>query len=410
MLVVQKFGGTSVADIQRINNVANIVISRIKQGDSIVVVASAMAGVTNNLVKMAEENFKIFSNEELAEYDSILSTGEQVSTALLALALQNKGYKAKSFLGWQIPVRTDSCYSNAKILEILPAQLTDCIMQGVIPVVAGFQGVSSEARISTLGRGGSDTTAVAISAALKADLCEIYTDVDGVYTADPRIVKSARKLEFLSYQEMLELAIQGAKVLQTRSVEIALKYKVPLTVLSSFKPNEKGTLLLDENQINSKKNNEKITAIAASDDEVEFFLKGLDKQNGFDEIKRLSDELGSLEVLMQEDLPSENELEIKFSAKRKDFFKIKTKLDYLKEKNKLDDFVIKENIAKISIIGAGMKTNLVAKEVLINTLKSRSINIYTMFVSETKITCLVFDEYFELAQRILHDAFELDKK
>lgn len=405
-LVVQKFGGTSVGDTDRIKNVAQKVKKEIDAGNQVVVVVSAMAGVTNQLVKYCQE---ISPDYSLEEYDVVVSTGEQVTIGLLAMALQAIGVPAQSWTGWQVPVLTDAAASKARINQIDADGLNACLARGMVPVVAGFQGINERGRVTTLGRGGSDTSAVALAAVLKADRCDIYTDVDGVYTTDPRFVKNARKLDRVTYEEMLEMASLGAKVLQTRSVELAMKYRVNLRVVSSFEQNPVGTTICDERDIVEK---EIISGITCSRDEAKITLVGVQDKPGvsaavFDAMAQANI---CIDMIVQSDSPDGTHTDMTFTLPESEIGRALSVL----EKNKADigyrNVIADSDCAKISLIGVGMRTHTGIAQKMFAALSAKGINVQTISTSEIKISVLIAAEYAELAVRALHNAFHLENK
>lgn len=405
-LVVQKFGGTSVGDTDRIKNVAQKVKSEIDAGNRVVVVVSAMAGVTNQLVRYCQEISPDYSPQE---YDVVVSTGEQVTIGLLAMALQAIGVPARSWTGWQVPVLTDNAASKARINKIDVEGLNECLAQGMVPVVAGFQGIDGDGRITTLGRGGSDTSAVALAAVLHADRCDIYTDVDGVYTTDPRFVKNARKLDRVTYEEMLEMASLGAKVLQTRSVELAMKYRVNLRVVSSFEKNPVGTTICDEGDIVEK---EIISGITCSRDEAKITLVGVQDKPGVSAavFNAMAEANICIDMIVQSDSPDGTHTDMTFTLPESDLNRALAVL----EKNKADigyrNVISDSDCAKISLIGVGMRTHTGIAQKMFEALSAKGINVQTISTSEIKISVLIAAEYAELAVRALHNAFHLENK
>lgn len=402
--IVQKFGGTSVADVERIRNVALKVKKEYDAGNQVAVILSAMAGVTNSLVKFCDD---IAPTRDQAEYDVVVATGEQVTIGLLALALQALGIPARSWTGWQIPVVTDDSFSKARIQNIDADKLRTEMEKGIVPVIAGFQGVTADGRITTLGRGGSDTSAVAIAAALKADRCDIYTDVDGVYTTDPRIVKEARKLEKVTYEEMLEMASLGAKVLQTRSVELAMKYRVNLRVVSSFEVNPVGTVICDEEEIVEK---EVISGITYTKDEAKITLAGVRDRPGISAVifEAMAEANICVDMIAQTDSADSHSTDITFTLPATDLIKAKTILEKQKENIGFTSILYDDNIVKLSLIGVGMRTHVGVAKTMFKTLSEKNINIQAISTSEIKISVIIDSEYTELAIRSLHAAFHLD--
>ncbi len=405
-LVVQKFGGTSVGDTDRIKNVALKVKAEVDAGNQVVVVVSAMSGVTNQLVKFCQE---ISPDYNLEEYDVVVSTGEQVTIGLLAMALQSIGIPARSWTGWQIPVLTDAAASKARINQIEVDGLRACLDAGMVPVVAGFQGVNDNGRITTLGRGGSDTSAVALAAVLKADRCDIYTDVDGVYTTDPRFVKNARKLDQVTYEEMLEMASLGAKVLQTRSVELAMKYRVNLRVVSSFEQNPVGTTICDEGDIVEK---EIISGITCSREEAKITLVGVRDKPGVSAavFNAMAEANICIDMIVQSDSPDGNHTDMTFTLPEADLQRALVSLEKNKDALGYQNVISDSECAKISLIGVGMRTHTGIAQKMFEALSEKGINVQTISTSEIKISVLIAAEYAELAVRALHNAFHLENK
>ncbi|MGB9736246.1 MAG: aspartate kinase [bacterium] len=401
-LVVKKFGGTSVGDIDKIKNVARKVAKAKDKGDDLVVVVSAMAGETNKLVDYTNKTAEI---PDLREYDVVVSTGEQVTIGLLSIALNAMGYKAKSFLGFQVPIITDSAFSKSRILRIEQDNIRKALKDGYIVVVAGFQGIDEKGNITTLGRGGSDTTAVALAAALKADVCEIYTDVDGVYTTDPNIVPEARRLDRISYEEMLEMASLGAKVLQTRSVEFAMKYKVPVMVKSTF-TDSGGTLVTEDKDMEEAV----VSGIAYDKNEAKITLVKIPDKPGIAAklFKPLTDANINVDMIVQ-NVSTEGYTDLTFTVAKSDFKRaIEIVKDVAKEIN-AQNVISDQNIAKVSIIGAGMRSHAGVAQKMFSALAKENINIQMISTSEIKISCVIDAKYTELAVRVLHEAFGLDK-
>ena len=403
-LVVQKYGGTSVGDTGRIKNVARRVLNTRNQGHEVVVVVSAMAGETDKLIRLAQQ---VTANPDERELDVLVSTGEQVSIALLAIALKAMGCDAKSYLGFQIKIATDSAYGKARITGIESEKMLDDLKSGRVVVVAGFQGIDEADNITTLGRGGSDTTAVAVAAALKADVCEIYTDVDGVYTTDPNVCSRARKLSKISYDEMLEMASLGAKVLQIRSVEFAKKYGVPVHVRSSFNDNP-GTIVCEEDKamervvvsgVTYNKNEAKIEVMRLPD--VPGVVAKL--------FKPLADANIVVDMIIQTPSTDKGYADVAFTVPKSDFAKtlhiIKGTIKEIGGKEVMAD----ENIAKVSIVGVGMRSHSSVATQMFSALAKEGININMISTSEIKISCIIDSKYTELAVRALHDAFQLDQ-
>ena len=406
-----KFGGTSVADLSRIESVAAIIALELTKGNEVLAVVSAMAGHTNSLASKVEEISQLY---DAREYSAIVSSGENVTAGLLALTLQKNSVNARSWQGWQVPIRTTSNYSSAQITEINTDLLEKKFREGMqVAVVAGFQGIADDGRITTLGRGGSDTSAVALAASLQADRCDIFTDVDGVYTTDPRICNNARKLEKISYEEMLELASMGAKVLETRSVELATRYKVKLRVLSSFKNNhnygKKGTLVCSEGEIVE---NKVIAGIAFSREEAKLTVTGIEDRPGIAAsiFGTLADQSVNVDMIVQN--ISENGLtDMTFSCPINQVIRAEEALKKAKSNNalKYNKLLIDADVAKLSIVGIGMKTHAGIAKMMFEALANESINIIVISTSEIKISVLIQRKYLELAVQTLHDTFGLEK-
>ena len=401
--IVQKFGGTSVGDLDRIRQVAQKVRSCVDAGNQVAVVVSAMAGTTNQLVEWAKQ---IGPMHDAREYDTIVSTGEQVTVGLLSIALQNIRVDARSWLGWQIPIKTDEVHSAARIEEIKANDIIERLEKGQVAVVAGFQGIAPDGRISTLGRGGSDTSAVALAAAIKADRCDIYTDVDGVYTTDPRIMSKARKLDYITFEEMLEMASAGARVLQTRSVAMAMRHRVNLQVLSSFNDTP-GTLVQNEEKQMEK---QKVSGIAYSAEEAKVTVVGLpDKPGIAARIFGVLSELNiNVDMIVQSASVNLQKTDITFSLARLDLSKAVTSIANLKDELAFERLVHDDNIAKISVIGTAMRTQPGIAKCMFEVLSEKKINMQVISTSEIKISVLIQADYAELAVRSLHDAFGLD--
>ena len=402
-LIVQKFGGTSVGDLDRIRNVATRVKSEVDAGHQVAVVVSAMAGTTNQLVSWARD---IGPMHDAREYDTIVATGEQVTVGLLAIALQNLGIDARSWLGWQIPIRTDDIHGAARIDSIDCALMRERLAGGQVAVVAGFQGIAPDGRVATLGRGGSDTSAVALAAALQADRCDIYTDVDGVYTTDPRIAPKAQKLDRITFEEMLEMASLGAKVLQTRSVAMAMRHNVNLQVRSSFS-DAPGTLVVNEDEIVEQ---EKISGIAYSPDEAKITIQGLPDKPGIAAsiFGELAENHINVDMIVQS-AASEGQLtDITFSLGRGDLSKALGIIEASRDRLGFQGIDSKDDVTKISVVGTAMRSQPGVARTMFETLADRGINIEVISTSEIKISVLVSAEYTELAVRSLHTAFGLD--
>ncbi len=403
-LRVQKYGGTSVADIERINNVADRVQKAHDQGDKVVVVLSAMAGVTDSLINLANQTSKTPDKKEL---DVLLATGEQTTAALLAMILKARGYKSKSFLGFQAGIKTNKTSGKARILNINGDNVMKALNEGNIAVIAGFQGADEDGAITTLGRGGSDTSAVAIASSLNADVCEIFTDVDGVYTTDPRICSSARKIKKISYEEMLEMAILGAKVLQIRSVEFAKKYNVPVHVRSSFNE-EEGTMVVNES---ADMESVVVSGITCDMNEARITLKKVPDQPGVSAkiFSPLADAEISVDMIIQ-NTRSGGETDLTFTVTKDDFDKAKEISAKVANKIGAQEVLTAEEIAKVSVIGLGMKSHSGVAATMFKALASENINIRLISTSEIRISCVILAKYAELAVRTLHSAFGLDQE
>ena len=402
--IVQKFGGTSVGTIDRIHTVAGRVRAEIDRGNEVAVVVSAMSGETNRLVELCTRASPVY---DAREYDTIVAAGEQVSAGLLAIVLQSIGIQARSWLGWQVPVRTEDHHGKARIREIDTRELLKRMAQREVPVIAGFQGVTDRARISTLGRGGSDTSAVAMAAALQAERCDIYTDVDGVYTTDPRIVRKARKLDRITYEEMLEMASLGAKVLQTRSVEMAMKHGVRVQVLSSFE-DRPGTLVVGEDEIVEQ---EVVSGIAYSRDEAKITLVKVPDQPGVAArvFGPLADRGINVDMIVQNiaaDHPGATDLT--FTVGRSDLDRAVQVIGSLKDQLNYQHLVPDGSVVKVSVIGVGMRSQFGVAQKMFSTLAENGINIQVISTSEIKISVLIAERYTELALRALHTAYGLD--
>ena len=401
--IVQKFGGTSVADLDRIRNVAQRVKTEVDAGHEVAVVVSAMAGTTNQLVAWASG---IGPMHDAREYDTIVATGEQVTVGLLAIALQNIGVNARSWLGWQVPIRSDGVHGAARIDEIDGRVIRQRMKQGQVAVIAGFQGIGPDGRISTLGRGGSDTSAVAIAAALEADRCDIYTDVDGVYTTDPRIAPKARKLGRITFEEMLEMASSGAKVLQTRSVAMAMRHNVNLQVRSSFN-DAPGTLVVNEDSVVEQ---ETISGIAYSPDEAKITIVGLPDRPGVAAavFGALADHHVNVDMIVQSASSAVKKTDISFSVGRADLNKAVDIINKIKELLEFESVDASPNVAKISVVGTAMRTQPGVAKTMFETLAAKGVNLHVISTSEIKISVLIDAEYAELAVRSLHTAYGLD--
>ena len=401
--IVMKFGGTSVADLDRIRNVASRVKREVEAGNQVAVVVSAMSGSTNQLVKWCQDLSPL---HDAREYDTVVATGEQVTIGLTAIALQAIGVEARSWQGWQIPIRTDGSHGKARVDSIEGAELIRRMERGEVPVVAGFQGIEpGRNRVTTLGRGGSDLSAVALAAALKADRCDIYTDVDGIYTTDPRIVPRARKLERISYEEMLELASVGAKVLQTRSVELAMKARVRVQVLSSFE-DKPGSLVVDEDEIMEKP---AVSGIAYSRDEAKVTLRRVPDRPGV--AARVFGPLSAANVnvdMIVQNIGDDGFTDMTFTVGRSDLPRASEILEKLKPELGYETLLADADVAKISVVGIGMRTHAGIASTMFATLAEKGINIQVISTSEIKVSVLVPADYTELAVRALHTAYGLD--
>lgn len=414
--IVMKFGGTSVADLDRIRAVSKLVATEVAAGHEVAVVVSAMSGETNRLVALVDALDKDMnpvgekSGGAIAdEYDSIVSSGEQVTSGLLAIALRRRGIPARSWLGWQIPLRTDMAHSQARIAEIESSAIGPSMGKGIVAVVAGFQGISEDDRISTLGRGGSDTSAVAIAVALKADRCDIYTDVDGIYTTDPRIVSDARRLNRIAFEEMLELASLGAKVLQVRSVELAMNYNLPIRVLTSMADegqDNPGTLVCHEDLTMEER---VVSGVAYSRDEAQItLLKLSDKPGMVAKVCKAMSEAGIIvDMIVQGISRSDNSANLTFTVGERDLEKALEALDAAKGEIGFAGVKHDRDVTKVSVVGIGMRSHTGVAQTMFEALAAKGINISVIATSEIKISVLIDSEYTELAVRALHSAFEL---
>tara|TARA_B100001027_G_scaffold121383_1_gene83835 strand:- start:941 stop:2155 length:1215 start_codon:yes stop_codon:yes gene_type:complete len=401
-IIVQKFGGTSVGSVERIDAVAEI-IKKASKSKKIIVVVSAMGGETNRLVDLSK-HFDAHPNKR--EFDALVSTGETVSSALLAMALHSKGIKARSYSASQISIRTTDTYSKAKILDVDAEKILKTINDNTIPIITGFQGVTAGGDITTLGRGGSDTTAVAIAAQVGADRCDIYTDVDGIFTTDPKIVPNAKKLDSITMEEMLELAGQGAKVVQTRAVEFANKYNVPVRVLSSFNSGS-GTLisLKDESMENAL-----VSGIAFQKDQVKFTLHGVGDVPGtaFKILGPISNAGVEVDVIVQ-NVSVDGKTDFTFTVASEDEDSVKKVIDDVKEEVKCKDLIVNSDIAKVSLVGFGMRSQTGVASRAFRALSENDVNIQIICTSEIKITMVIDESLVDKAVRVLHEEFELDK-
>lgn len=415
-----KFGGTSMAGTERIRRVAKIVRAQAARGDEVAVVVSAMAGETDRLVNFCREANPLY---DPAEYDVVVASGEQVTSGLLALTLQAMGCKARSWLGWQVPIKSDDAHAKARIEDIDAPALVAAMQAGEIAVIPGFQGISPHGRVTTLGRGGSDTSAVAVAAALKADRCDIYTDVDGVYTTDPRIVAKARKLKNVTYEEMLELASVGSKVLQTRSVSLAMKEKVRVQVLSSFiedgaPPADSlpGTMIVSDEEV-AKINEEGldmerqlITGIAADKNEAKITLTRVPDRPGAVAtiFGPLADASINVDMIIQNIAKDKGETDVTFTVPKADLLRAQTMLEERKEQIGFFRMISDDKVAKLSVVGVGMRSHAGVAATMFKALADRSINVDAISTSEIKISVLIDEDETELAVRVLHTAYGLD--
>ena len=413
--LVMKFGGTSVATVERINNVARHVEREVKAGNHVAVVVSAMAGTTNQLVEWCKQ---ISPMHDAREYDAVVGTGEQITAGLLAIALQEIGIPARSWAGWQIPIQTDGVLGSARMTEINGAEILKRMEQGQVAVITGFQGIGPDKRVTTLGRGGSDTSAVAVAAALNAS-CDIYTDVDGIYTTDPRIVTGAQKLDRISYEEMLEQASLGAKVLQTRSVELAMVYKVPLQVRSSFEapdsPNQNkpdgtgpGTIVCQEDQAMEQ---HVVSGVAYSRDEAKISLRKVKDKPGVSAaiFGPLAEHDISVDMIVQNVSPDGASTDLTFTLPRKDLHKAIEVLNKIRDTIGFAEVTHSADVAKVSIVGIGMRSHAGVAAKMFKSLADKGINIQAITTSEIKVSVLIDEAYTELAVRALHTAYGLDK-
>jgi aspartate kinase len=402
--IVQKFGGTSVADIARIKCVAQRVKREVDAGNEVAVVVSAMAGTTNQLIAWTREISRL---HDAREYDAVVAAGEQVTAGLMALALQDIGIHARSWLGWQIPLRTDGAHGKARIESIDVSVIEERFRDGQVAVVAGFQGIGPRNRVTTLGRGGSDTSAVALAAVLNAERCDIFTDVDGVYTADPRIVAKARKLGRITYEEMLEMASQGAKVLQTRSVEMAMNHRVRVQVLSSFSDTP-GTLVVDEDEIVEKR---VVSGIAYSRDEAKITVQRVADRPGVAAaiFGPLADHAINVDMIVQNVSDDGRTTDLTFTVGRGDLESAVSVLEAHRAKLGFADLKPDPNVVKISVIGVGMRSHVGVAQQMFQTLADKGINIQVISTSEIKVSVLIAADYTELALRALHTAYGLDE-
>jgi aspartate kinase len=409
-----KFGGTSVADLERIRRVARLVNAEVEAGHAVAVVVSAMAGKTNELVAWTDGAGAAAQGLPPSddEYDVVVASGEQVTAGLLAMTLRNMGVRARSWLGWQVPIIADDAHGRSRIDDIPPEKLSAALDAGEVAVVAGFQGVTRDGRVATLGRGGSDTSAVAIAAAVKAERCDIYTDVDGVYTTDPRIEGKAKKLAKISYEEMLEMASLGAKVLQTRSVELAMAQNVPVRVLSSFvEPGEapgQGTIVCDEEEIVEKRI---VSGVAYSRDEAKISLFGLPDHPGVSSaiFGALADANVNVDMIVQSHARTADTANMEFTVGKRDSGRAIEIVRGLQGKIGFDDVQVNDDVAKVSVIGVGMRSHTGVAKTMFGALAEKGVNIQVISTSEIKISVLIDAAYTELAVRALHAAYGLDQ-
>jgi aspartate kinase len=409
-----KFGGTSVADLERIRRVGRLVAAEVAAGHRVAVVVSAMAGKTNELVAWTDAAGPAAEGLPASddEYDVVVASGEQVTAGLLAMTLRNMGLPARSWMGWQVPIVADDAHGRSRIDDVPPEKLSAALDSGEVAVIAGFQGVTTSGRIATLGRGGSDTSAVAIAAAVRAERCDIYTDVDGVYTTDPRIESRARKLSRISYEEMLEMASLGAKVLQTRSVELAMAQKVPVRVLSSFvEPGEapgQGTIVCDEEEIMEKRI---VSGVAYSRDEAKISLFGLPDHPGVSSIifGALADANVNVDMIVQSHARIADTANMEFTVGKRDASRAVEIVRGLKDKVGFEDVKVNEDVAKVSVIGVGMRSHAGVAKTMFGALAEKGVNIQVISTSEIKISVLIDAAYTELAVRALHAAYGLDQ-
>lgn len=402
--IVMKFGGTSVANIDRIKNVANIIEKRKLEKTRIAVVVSAMAGVTNDLVEKSKQISSNFSKEE---YDVLLSSGEQVTASLLSAALQDKGIKSRSMMSWQIPIVTEGQHKNSRIISINSKAINNYLDKDFVIIVPGFQGISQDMRTTTIGRGGSDASAVALAKSLDADRCEIYTDVEGVYSTNPAICDKAKKIEKISYDEMLEMASLGAKVMQSTSVQKAMINDVEIYVKSTFAPEKEGTAILPEDKISYDK---VVTGVAYSKDDAKFTLQGVKDRPGVASaiFKPLYDNGISVDMIVQNISADNEKTDVTFTTKREDFDKTEKLISGLKDKIDFEALLTDKDVAKISIVGAGMITHPGVAFKMFNALASKDINIQVISTSEIKISVLIDEKNTEQAVKTLHSVFDLD--
>ena len=401
-ILVQKFGGTSVGSEERIAAVAKI-IKEASVTNSIVVVVSAMSGETNRLIELAKS---FGDNPSKREFDALISTGEKVSAALLAMALHQIGIDAKSYTASQIAMKTTDSYSKARILEVNSKKIQDALDNGIIPIITGFQGITESGDVTTLGRGGSDTTAVAIAAQMKAKRCDIYTDVEGIYTTDPRVVPEAKKLDSITMEEMLELSGQGAKVIQIRAVEFANKYKVPVRVLSSFKPGNGTLISLEENDME----NGLVSGIAFQKDQIKYTLHGVSDTPGmaYGILGPLSDANIEVDVIVQ-NVSVNGKTDFTFTTSKDDEAATTSLIESMKSSLEFDDLLVDSNISKVSLVGVGMRTHAGIASTAFKALSENGVNIQMISTSEIKITIVINENSVDNAVKALHSAFKLEE-
>ena len=401
-IIVQKFGGTSVGSEERIAAVAKI-IQEASLNNSVVVVVSAMSGETNRLIKLAKS---FGDNPSKREFDALISTGEKVSAALLSMALHQIGVKAKSYTASQISMKTTDSYSKARILEMDSKKIQDALDNGIVPIITGFQGITESGDVTTLGRGGSDTTAVAVAAEMNAERCDIYTDVDGIYTTDPRVVPEAKKLDVITMEEMLEMAGQGAKVIQIRAVEFANKYKVPVRVLSSFKSGDGTLISLEEKDME----NGLVSGIAFQKNQMKYTLHGVSDTPGmaYGILGPLSDANIEVDVIVQ-NVSVNGKTDFTFTVSKEDETSATDVINTIKDSLEIDDVLVDSNIAKVSLVGVGMRTHAGIASTAFKALADNDVNIQMISTSEIKITIVIEEKSVEKAVKALHDVFELEK-
>ncbi|MBF97128.1 MAG: Aspartate kinase [Alphaproteobacteria bacterium MarineAlpha9_Bin4] len=403
-IIVKKFGGTSLADISRINRAVSYVKKSLASGYKVVVVVSAMGKETDRLLSLEDKLEEYKNSDDIA---SLLSSGEQISSSFFSIILNNNNIKGKSFQGWQLPIYTSKSFINSHITNINTKKIISCLKKNQVPVVSGFQGINMDNRITTLGRGGSDTTAVALAAKLKAERCDIYTDVDGVYTGDPRIILNAKKMKTINFEEMLELSSLGAKVLHTRSVQLALQYGVKMQVLSSF-TGKKGTMLVKETK---NLENQIIRGIAHSSNEALITLVEVKNKPGISAVifNALASEDINVDMIVQSASLKDEKVTYGYTVSKNDANKTRAIMEKIKKKLSYKEVIINKNICKVSVVGLGMKTNAGIANTMFSQLAKHNINVHVISTSEIKISILIDDKYKELALRSLHQGFKLNK-